>query len=144
MGHLQPDGLLLGLLRWRMSLSQTASSVERTVYPGNYAQGHPGRPRGQHLACPCPSNDCPVTLLHRHRRHAAQFFGNMAFEDVPQVFHLFNEAQVCFGSLIPMFQNKAKARWLQICCEFMRAINSTRDWLNAVKEELRPLRLMVM
>lgn len=44
-----------------------------------------------------------------------------------------------------MFQIKANARWLQVTrYEVMRALNNTRDGLNAINEELRPLRLMFL
>ncbi|XP_078514367.1 uncharacterized protein LOC144773301 [Lissotriton helveticus] len=85
-----------------------------------------------------------VTFLHRHRR-TAEYFAGEALGNVPEKFRLFNEAQLFFGGAVPMFQTQANARWLEVTrYEVMKAINSTRDGLNAIREELRPLRLMVL
>ncbi|XP_078515023.1 syncytin-2-like [Lissotriton helveticus] len=85
-----------------------------------------------------------LTFLHRHRR-AAEYFATEARGKVPEEFRLFNEAQLFFGGAFPIFQTQANARWLEVTrYEVMKAINSTRDGLNAIREELRPLRLMVL
>ncbi|XP_078511769.1 uncharacterized protein LOC144770864 isoform X2 [Lissotriton helveticus] len=85
-----------------------------------------------------------VTFLDRHRR-TAEYFATEALGNVPEEFRLFNEAQLFFGGAVPMFQTQANARWLEVTCyEVMKVINSTRDRLNAIREELNALRLMVL
>ncbi|XP_078519009.1 syncytin-2-like [Lissotriton helveticus] len=86
-----------------------------------------------------------VTLLHRGKREIMKYFSDGPFHKIPQDYRLFNDAELFFGGVIPMFQTKANARWLQVTrYELMQLINNTRDGFNAVKEELRPLRLMVL
>lgn len=85
-----------------------------------------------------------VTLLHQHRR-SAQYFANDAFRDVPEELRLFNNAQLFFGAIFPLYQTLANAQWLQVTrYELMQAISNMRNGFNAIKEELRPLRLMVL
>ena len=88
----------------------------------------------------------PTTLLHHHRtKRTAEYFGTEVWKDVPQEHKLFNDAQLFFGSILPFLQAKATACWLQVTrWELMKAINATEDGFNAIKEELRALRLMVM
>ncbi|XP_069093476.1 syncytin-2-like [Pleurodeles waltl] len=88
----------------------------------------------------------PTTLLHHYRtKRAAEFLGTEVWKDVPQEHRLFNDAQIFFGSILPFIQVKATARWLQITrFELMKTINATEDGFNAIKEELRALRLMII
>ncbi|KAJ1088283.1 hypothetical protein NDU88_001441, partial [Pleurodeles waltl] len=88
----------------------------------------------------------PMTLLHHHRRRrAAEYFGTATWADVPQEYQLFNDAQLFFGSILQFIQAKATARWLhKTRWELMKAFNTTEDGFNAIKEELRAVRVMLM
>ncbi|XP_078520550.1 uncharacterized protein LOC144785614 [Lissotriton helveticus] len=83
-----------------------------------------------------------ITLLHHRKGEAKKYSSDDKFQEIPEDF---NDAELYFGGVIPMFQTKANARWLQVRrYELMQLVNNTRDGFNAVKEELRPLRLMVL
>lgn len=89
---------------------------------------------------------CPTTLLHHNRRkRTAEYYGTSFWNDVPQEYCLFNDAQLFFGSILPFVQAKATARWLQITqWELLKVINTTNDGFNIIKEKLSAIRMMAM
>ncbi|XP_078539683.1 uncharacterized protein LOC144824463 [Lissotriton helveticus] len=78
-----------------------------------------------------------VTLLYHRKREVKKYFSDCPFHEIPQDFRLFNYAELFFRGVIPLFQTKANARWLQVTrYELMQLVNNTCDGFNAVKEEL--------
>ncbi|XP_069469152.1 uncharacterized protein [Ambystoma mexicanum] len=96
------------------------------------------------------SND---TVLNRRKRQGEPLTGNYLWgrsetelTSIPPEHRLFSRAAMFFSSIIhPGLQAYANAKWLQITrWELMMTINSTVNGFNAIKEELRAVRMVAL